>query len=187
MATLLQIRDIYISKGVHVAIPVIPEIMSQKTASQCQAIQSLDFMNASGLPSQILAMIAFEPRIAHGLEEFLSETGHVNFKIQELSNYCLQGEQIPDSINFLQAGALVHASSSDVMLGWSLQEADTELASNEAAGGNKGEFHGMMADWCHSVHPDMKTYEWELNPEHKCLERPWTKVDRVVVLSPTKK
>lgn len=184
IATLLQIRDIFLEQKHPADIPIIPEILDPKNVRQCVSTRSLDFMNASGLPSQILAMIAYNPRIVNGLEEFLSEKGSVNFKIEELSTYCKDGEDIPEELNFLQAIALVDKGSNDVLLGWTVPYDQTETASNMAAAGNRGEFHRMMADWCKAVHPGQQAYEWSLNPGEKCTNRQWTKDDRLFVLSP---
>jgi len=183
LATILQIREIFRTKKEFANIPIIPQIMDPKTALQCSAIRSLDFMDASGLPSQILAMIAYDPRIAHGLEEFLSEAGHVNFQIEELSSYCDEGDAVPEMISFFEASSLVRRASSDVMIAWSLPHAETEMALNQAAEGNKGEFHCMMSEWCQTVQPQLKAFEWLLNPQDKCAQRSWTVNDRVVVLS----
>lgn len=182
IASILQIRDIFLSKNQVANVPIIPEIMNDKLSDQCAAIRSFDFMHASGLPAQILAMIAYNPRIALALEQFLSDRGNVHFQIADLKTYCEEGHARPESLSFHEASALVRSSSDDVLLGWSKPQDETEVALNQAAGGNKGDFHQMMADWCKTVHPDMQALEWELNPADKSSSRPWTKGDKLLVL-----
>lgn len=183
VATVLQIRDIFYHNNMPANIPIIPEIMDPKTSLQCAAIGSLDFMDSSSLPSQLLAMIAYEPRIVHALVEFLSEAGHVTFQIVKLDSYVEEGEEVESPISFWQATALVTSKSTDVVIAWSVPDDETEAAHNKAAAGNKGEFHSMMADWCQTVHPEMPMREWELNPIDKYAKRTWTENDRLVVLS----
>merc|ERR1719401_1982802 len=197
IATLLQIRDIFAEKERIANIPIIPELVDPRTSLQVSAIRCPDFLEASRLPSQILAMIAYEPRIAHGLEEFLSEHGHVSFKVKTIDRFCRPNEDAAQilspkrstdsaapSITFQYLSALISRDSNEVLIGWSLPADETVAVKACLAEGNKGEFHRMIADWCETVHPDMPSLEWEINPKDKHQSRAWTSNDRVLVLSP---
>jgi hypothetical protein len=182
VATILQIRDILLRKG-HVGkdIPIIPEIRDALTENICVSVKASDFIDSSGLPAQVLAMMAYQPRIADVLEEIISENGSVSFAIRKLENYC---EPVPTEISFFQARDIV-AQAGDALVGWSVptsQRHDEELLH---ADGAQGCFHRKMHEILHTVHPDSVSLEWVINPQNKNEKREWSAAeDRVVVLTP---
>jgi hypothetical protein len=117
VVTILQIRDILSKKGMSKSIPVIPEMRSPETEKNCFAVQASDFIDTSGLPAQVLAMIAYQPQIKGVLEEIMSEASSVAFSVRNLKDYMPPGEPLPTSFNFFQASSWVRVSG-DVLVGW---------------------------------------------------------------------
>lgn len=181
VATILQIRDILLKKGRGNDIPIIPEIRDTLTENICVSVKASDFIDSSGLPAQVLAMMAYQPRIADVLEEIISENGSVSFAIRKLDKYCLP---VPSELSFFQARDIV-AQSGDALVGWSLplaQRHDEELLHGQ---GEQGCFHRKMHEILHKVHPDSTSLEWQINPEDKSHVREWSiEDDRLVVLTP---
>jgi len=181
VATILQIRDILLNKGLGRDIPIIPEIRDALTENICVSVKASDFIDSSGLPAQVLAMMAYQPRIADVLEEIISENGSVSFAIRKLDKYCLP---VPEKISFFQARDIV-AQAGDALVGWSVPAAlrhDEELLH---ADGAQGCFHRKMDEILHKVHPESTSLEWIINPQSKNDVREWSaEDDRVVVLTP---
>jgi len=181
VATIMQIRDILLIKGKGNDIPIIPEIRDALTENICVSVKASDFIDSSGLPAQVLAMMAYQPRIADVLEEIISENGSVSFAIRKLEKYC---SPVPSEISFFQAKDIV-AQAGDALVGWSkpaAQRHDEELLH---ADGAQGCFHRKMHEILHKVHPDSTSLEWQINPEDKNELRKWScEDDRLVVLTP---
>jgi len=177
IGVLMQIRDMLSEEkpgqegGSKVAI--IPEIQDPESEMHLMMAQASDYIDTSGLPSQVLAMIGYNPRIADILDEILSEKGRVNFHIRKLQDYIQPGTEPPKSITFFQVQDLANHQG-DVVVGWSLpREVDAEP---------RGEFHRTMAG-----HSQITGHvvSWEINPEDKLTEREWNgSVDKLVVLTP---
>merc|ERR1719380_342492 len=85
-------------------------------------IKAADFIDTSGLPSQVMAMIAFQPRIAPVLDQILS-AGGVTFATRTLQDYIQPGTEPPPSISFFQVQDLA-GYSGDVVVGWSAPRED---------------------------------------------------------------
>lgn len=181
VATIMQIRDILLHKGRGRDIPIIPEIKDSLTENICVAVKASDFIDSSGLPAQVLAMMSYQPRIADVLDEIISENGSVSFAIRKLDKYCLP---VPSKLNFFQARDIV-AQAGDALVGWSVPTAlrhDEELLH---ADGARGCFHRRMDEILHKVHPNSTSLEWQINPMNKNEVREWSSEDdRLVVLTP---
>lgn len=185
MQVLMQIRDMLKERpkqpdshgGPPPRISLIPEIRDAESELHCHMIKAADFIDTSGLPSQVMAMIAFQPRIAPVLDQILSTSG-VSFATRTLQDYIQPGTEPPPSISFFQVQDLA-GYSGDVVVGWSVPMDDEDAAS---FGNNEGigEFHLTIQEQTSCV-ADMR--KWELNPEDKFGTRPWCATrDSLVVL-----
>lgn len=168
LTMVLQIQDILRKNGqAPRSIPIIPEIRdSTLDNKQKSALQITDFINLTGLPSQVLAMVAYQPRILHVLEEIISEEATVHFAVRHLQDYIAPGAAIPESISFLEARDMGH-SFGDMVIGWS-QHWD------------KKPIHGFEH---HAGEVDPKIVEWTINPEDKISARPFSHLDKLVVMT----
>jgi hypothetical protein len=186
VCTLLQIRDLLQSRGVQTKLPMVMTIRDPSTAACCEAISTSDFIDMSSLPSQIVAMIAYEPRIACVLDEMISDKGSVHFNIKCISSYMKRGDApLPDELNFFEVCSIVSKHSRDLAVGWSVPSHETEFQEKCQDDSQLGDFHRMILESCQAVNPDSRTHEWAINPEDKLAARPWTPSDRVVVLGPS--
>lgn len=165
LTMVLQIQDILRKNGRSPgSIPIIPEIRdSTLDSKQCSTVQITDFINLNGLPSQVLAMIAYQPRILHVLEEIISEEATVHFAMRHLQDYIAPGTPLPSRISFLQARDMGH-SFGDMVIGWS------EHWDKKSQHRSPGEV-------------DPKVVEWTINPLDKLAEREFSHLDRLVVMT----
>jgi len=175
ITVILQIRRLLVLRGKPRDVPVVPEIRDSLFERMCLDIKAPDFINSSGVPTQLLAMIACQPRIMSVLDEIISSHGHVRFAIRELAGYVPPGTQIPESLSFMQVSAMVK-SSRDLAIGWSKPD-ETEDQNAEAA-----VFHHKMSQVLKDAHPESRCFAWEMNPPNKTEPRPWSADDRVAVL-----
>jgi hypothetical protein len=177
LAVLLQLRDMVMGgspaqESGKSRIALVPEIMDTETELHCQMIHASDFIDTSGLPSKVLAMIAYNPRIASVLNEILSEDGSTHFAIRELQDYIQPGTETPSSISFFQVQDLANHLG-DVVVGWSMPHGGLGTELDEFG-------HEMKRQSSVSGHREY----WEINPEDKYSERAWNgNHDRIVVLS----
>lgn len=181
VVTILQIRDIVVKKGKG-NIPVIPEIRDHLTERMCGAVKASDFIDSSGLPSQVIAMVTFEPRIANILFEIISEEGVVHFAIKSIKEYLSKGEEAPTSLSFLQATGIVMRSG-DICVGWSLPFEESTESQFQDDASQRGEFHRSMNNVCKVANPGSTLLEWAMNPADKNTPRDWLDGDRIVVLT----
>lgn len=175
IAVLMQVRDLLMERNMSQAsfrVALVPEILDTETEMHCEMVHASDFIDTSGLPSKVLAMIAYNPHIAPVLDEVLSEDGSMGFAIRRLQDYIQPGTETPPSISFFQVQDLAHHAG-DVAVGWSIPR----------AGGHK-----ELDDFGHEMFKHSacsgNVCSWEINPEDKQTEREWNgKDDKIVVLS----
>lgn len=187
MQVLMQIRDTLrglpkqpdTHGGPPPRISIVPEIRDAESELHCQMIKAADFIDTSGLPSQVLAMIAFQPRIAPVLDEILS-AGGVTFATRTLQDYIQPGTEPPPSISFFQVQDLA-GYSGDVVVGWSAPREDgSEDAASFQGNERAGEFLSAIQEQTSGV-AEMRM--WEINPQDKFKERQWCATrDHLVVL-----
>merc|ERR1719217_633394 len=102
-------------------------IRDPATTSCCEAINTADFIDLSNLPSQILATIAYQPRIATVLDEMINEAGRIHFHTKPLTAYMNEEDgPLYESLNFYEVCAIVSKHSEDVVVGWSVPTHETE-------------------------------------------------------------
>merc|ERR1719271_2177284 len=100
----LQIHDILKErKADHTTIPIIPEIRDSLTVKNCTTVEITDFINLAGLSAQLLAMVAYQPRMMDMLDEIFSDTDRVSFAMRKLEAYAAEGTPVPDKISFFEA------------------------------------------------------------------------------------
>merc|ERR1719515_446266 len=129
IGVLMQIREVLKADppeadgatGILPRISIVPEIQDPESEKTCQTIRAADFINTSGLPSQILATIAFRPRVAPVLEAILSPTGRVSFATRKVQDYITPNAEPPSHISFMQVQELA-AASGEVVVGWSRRD-----------------------------------------------------------------
>lgn len=190
IGVLMQIRDIIVdSKAeksmqenpVSTKIPIIPEIQDPESEMHCQMIQACDFIDTSGLPSKILAMVAYNPRINTVLDQILSESSDIKFAIRKLQEYIQPGTEPPSCISFAQVQYLA-SQSGDVVVGWTLpsKEDHPKKAMNTPRSCPKRDFANVMREQASCSTP---VVDWEINPNQKHKERAWNaSIDSLVVL-----
>merc|ERR1719421_641789 len=183
MQVLMQIRDTLrglpkqpdTHGGPPPRISIVPEIRDAESELHCQMIKAADFIDTSGLPSQVLAMIAFQPRIAPVLDELVSANGSVTFAMRSLQDYIQPGTEPPTEISFFQVQDLA-GYSGDVVVGWSSphdgeEEDELEFTQNVKS---------------HAAVLGVDVQQWEINPPDKLATRKWdAKMDQLVVLAAT--
>jgi len=177
ITVLMQIRDVLVGSCEKAApgkprVAIVPEIMDTEAEMHCQMVRASDFIDTSGLPSKVLAMIAYNPRIADVLDEILREGG-VSFAIRRLQDYIQPGTEPPSSVSFYQVQILA-GHVGDVVVGWTLPHGDEEPSASDDF---VGEMHRQAS--CSG-----RLGQWEINPDEKVKERAWDKsFDKLVVLS----
>lgn len=142
-------------------MPIVAEIRDTLTTQQIAATRIADFINLSGVPAQVLAMIAHQPRIAEVLELIISDHAHVSFAVQSMEMYLEPGTPVPEKVSFFEARHIAHKCG-DIAIGWSLPVDEKKQKS-------KGH---------------IKTgTEWQINPPDKTRQREWSRSDdKLVVL-----
>lgn len=182
VAAILQVREMLLESGVSKDITIIPEIKDPLSATMCTHLGITDFIDTSGLPSKVLAMVASQPRIQLVLNEIISQTMRASFSVQSLGMYVAE-ENRPARFNFRQVASLVGACG-DVAIGWSKPFCQTSRAQTLADFGESVEFHNTMAKNCKEAHGKNSMIEYELNPDEKSIEREWSWAeDKIVVLT----
>eukprot|EP00746_Dinoflagellata_sp_MGD_P001484 gnl/MRDRNA2_/MRDRNA2_102790_c0_seq1.p1 gnl/MRDRNA2_/MRDRNA2_102790_c0~~gnl/MRDRNA2_/MRDRNA2_102790_c0_seq1.p1 ORF type:complete len:726 (+),score=90.36 gnl/MRDRNA2_/MRDRNA2_102790_c0_seq1:1685-3862(+) len=188
LVAILQIRDILVKKGVN-NIPVIPEIRSSQTEKNCAAVRACDFIDTSGLPAQVLAAVAYQPKLKGVFQDIISEDGDTTFAVRKLTDYVT--EPPPTSFSFLQASSWVRRSG-DLLVGWSVPYEDSADAQVLSSPCPKGEFRRsikkMMTTKDGLPNENDKSTEvnvdFVLNPPSKTSERTWCfESDQLVVLT----
>jgi hypothetical protein len=184
ITAVMQIRDILAASGIPRQVALIPEIRAPHTERQCANAKIFDMINSAGLPAQVIATIAYQPRVAQVLFELLSaDDCHAGFEIRSLDAYNPHGVEVPEEISFYDAMSFVNRSG-DVLVGWSKPFPDSHEATTMKAPGHKGAFHRTMHNHIHEVHSG-GTYvnvDWETNPFDKCAQRPWCMASDVLLV-----
>jgi len=182
ITAILQIRDMLLESGVSKDIAMIPEIKDPLSRTMCAHLNITDFIDTSGLPSKVLAMVAYQPRIQLVLNEIISQTVRASFSIQSLGMY-MGGDARAARFSFQQVAGLV-AASGDVAIGWSKPVGQTSRAQALEDSEESIEFHNTMAKICKDAHGKNSMIEYELNPVDKTRERDWSwEDDKIVVLA----
>lgn len=166
-------------------IPIIAETRDPDTEAHCRSIDVVDFVDSAVISAQVLAMVAYEPRLSEMLFELVSEYGKMAFEIRDLADYLEEG-MYEDEISFLDATRLALAHG-DLLLGWSSMLFG-QLA-QPARGGSFEEAIGELAspgtEFDQSMHLGHDQLMWEMNPVDKATPRPWhcgSGGDRLAVL-----
>lgn len=184
ITAILQIRDMLLEKGVSKDIAIIPEIKDSLSRAMCEQLSIVDFVETTGLPSKVLSMVAYQPRIQMVLKEMISHDGKANFSMHSLDMY-VNEESRPTHFSFCQISELV-AASGHIAIGWSKHFSQTSRArylsiSHHSSG---VEFHRTMSRICEEAHGKQSMIEYELNPLNKTEEREWSwEDDKIVVLT----
>jgi hypothetical protein len=184
ITAILQIRDMLLEKGVSKNIAIIPEMKDSLSRTMCEQLSIVDFVETTGLPSKVLAMVAHQPRIQIVLNEIISHDGKANFSVRSLDSY-VEKERRPTHLSFGQISDLV-AASGHIVIGWSKQFSQTSKARHlsEADNSTSMEFHKTMSRICLEAHGKHSMTEYELNPVDKTQEREWSwEDDKIVVLT----
>jgi len=184
ITAILQIRDMLLEKGVSKDIAIIPEIKDSLSRAMCEQLSIVDFVETTGLPSKVLAMVAYQPRIQIVLNEMISHDGTANFSVHSLDMY-VDEESRPTHFSFCQISDLV-AASGHIAIGWSKHFSQTSKARylSESDHSSSVEFHRTMSRICLEAHGKHSMIEYELNPANKTEEREWSwEDDKIVVLT----
>eukprot|EP00928_Gymnodinium_smaydae_P069403 TRINITY_DN5287_c0_g1_i1.p1 TRINITY_DN5287_c0_g1~~TRINITY_DN5287_c0_g1_i1.p1 ORF type:complete len:790 (+),score=202.87 TRINITY_DN5287_c0_g1_i1:44-2371(+) len=97
--------------------PVV-EVCSSQAASQLALCGVNNSVNTGVMLSKALAMVGMSV-VAHGvLVDLLSADGN-NFDIMKLPDYLASGEEMPESLSFAEATAIVTRAAQQVLVGWS--------------------------------------------------------------------
>lgn len=158
-------------------IPIIVEVREPETEEHCMHAQVLDFVDSVTMSAQVLAMVAYEPRMSAILHELISETGTMSFAIRDITEYLDPGEDPAEDVSFFDAMQLGLACE-ELVLGWS----------GRPGGGGEDEPHGSSPRRSTLIHavsglPSDFTesqavclseqLQWEMNPPDKITPRPW--------------
>lgn len=160
--TLLQLEHILDSRLEASAprMPVVAEIRDTLTAHQMATTRIADFLNLSGVPNQILAMIAQQPRILEVMEFIISDNAHINFAIESMEKYLEPGSPVPEKISFFEVRRMAHKRG-DVVIGWTFQVDEKQTPTKHTS-----------------------STELQINPPDKNQQRKWSQADdKLIVLS----
>jgi len=186
LTTVMQIRDILAGTGIPREVAIVPEIRDPQSGRQFCNNKIFGFVDSSGLPAQIIGMIAFDPRIARVVSQLISDDSGVELAIRSLQDYCKDGDEedaLPSEISFYDVISYT-ARRGDVAIGWSMLPENSREHKMVQAEGNKGDFHREMKAHLHAVHAGVAydNVEWDLNPVKEEM-RPWcARTDRIVVI-----
>eukprot|EP00929_Paragymnodinium_shiwhaense_P106206 TRINITY_DN7140_c0_g2_i1.p1 TRINITY_DN7140_c0_g2~~TRINITY_DN7140_c0_g2_i1.p1 ORF type:complete len:861 (+),score=176.95 TRINITY_DN7140_c0_g2_i1:117-2699(+) len=183
LTTVLQLRDLISQGGCPHKIHMIPEIRDPWSDRQCLNTKIHEYVDSSGLPAQIIATMAYQPKMASVLMQLISDGGGAEFVVASLEEYLPHGAQMPPSLSFNEAMEVVFASG-DVVIGWTVPWEESMHAELLDAAGHKGHFHRAMHDHMFEMSPDPDASmgrDWEINP-NKTKQRPWHSRDKLIVI-----
>jgi len=183
VTSVLQIRDLILARDKPKNIPVVLEVQSELSEEMCTNNKIFDFVNTSRLPSQILAAIAYNPRIRRVLHEITDHPVSAAFGLRELAEYIPHGQILPDTLNFTQVCEIAAMSSTDAVVGWTKaydERRETMLINDP---GERGKFHRTMLKMLEDANTVVTDHEYEINPPNKLEQRKWSHTDLVVVLA----
>jgi len=189
----LSIRDIFLRRGVSKPIAIVPEIRDALSKRKFLDLKIHDFVDSAEIPSQLMATIAYQPRVIPALEDLINPHTPSSFTTMKLSQYISAGQDMPDKITFHQAYAIV-AASGDVALGWSLPYDEThegqmqaELEADQEQVYSKCKKRTFLLQMCtvaKAAHNRERLHEYEINPADKFAERQWCwDQDQVIVIT----
>eukprot|EP00928_Gymnodinium_smaydae_P096598 TRINITY_DN8568_c0_g2_i1.p1 TRINITY_DN8568_c0_g2~~TRINITY_DN8568_c0_g2_i1.p1 ORF type:complete len:811 (+),score=81.59 TRINITY_DN8568_c0_g2_i1:63-2495(+) len=173
IAALMQFRQMLSQAHSTRCIPIIPEIKDPRSEQLCSICKVSDYINSSGMPNQVLASVSFQPRLRTVLREILSDETPIGFAIRTLQDYIQEGDELPTSISFVEAQAIID-STGDVLLGWSRPDDHVDEASP---------IDHTMKDLISEANGPMMSVPWQFNPCEKMVQRAWSRNDHVVVFS----
>lgn len=175
-------------------IPIVAEVGDKETEEHCRHVRVHDYVDSAAISAQALSMIAYEPRLADMLYDFVSEKGRMNFAIRGIEHY------VPKHVldRFAQDNASLQETDisffdvvrlalqhDELVLGWSKEM----LQRNEATGEmvpRASVLTGSMStddDVPRSADDILAQTVWEMNPEDKLTRRRWfAGVDKLLVL-----
>lgn len=159
--------------------PDRPRDQDPRTERLCAICKISDYIDSSGLPTQVLASISFQPRLRPVLSSLLSDDGSVHFMIRRVDDYIPKGTECPRNLSFLQAQTLV-CCGGDAPVGWTAQ--DRSEKSDSPEDGEDLTFDMTVKALCADAHLPMRFDRWEMNPSDKEAPRPWGEADQLVVL-----
>lgn len=174
------------------AVPIIAEIRDRETEEHCRELEVLDFVDSVTISAQVLAMLAYEPRLKGMLQEIISESGRMTFSIRDVGEYYDDPEEVPgeQDLTFfdVMGMALVHG---ELVLGWTQPRAAEEVLSSRRSLRKSNSFHEQV----HAMqNPQTKNsiyscshdqLQWIMNPADKTQTRTWRtghRGDRLAVL-----
>jgi hypothetical protein len=181
IAAIMQIRASIRAGGKPADIPIVLEIRDSLTEHRCKDAHVSDYINTSRLPSVLLAAVAYQPRIRFVLREIISEDGRAGIIVRKMTHY-IGNLAMPKKVNFAEVCSLV-AAEGDVCIGWSRTKDNASLGDFTDRAPTMNEFHEQMGAIAMEAHASRRCYDYEVNPMDKISSRPWTYLDRLVVIS----
>jgi len=181
IAAIMQIRASIRAGGKPADIPIVLEIRDSLTEHRCRDAHVSDYINTSRLPSVLLAAVAYQPRIRFVLKEIISEDGRAGIIVRKMTHY-IGNLAMPKKVNFAEVCSLV-AAEGDVCIGWSRTKDNASLGDFTDRAPTMNEFHERMGAIAMEAHANKRCYDYEVNPMDKISSRPWTYLDRLVVIS----
>jgi len=147
----------------------VPKIRDHHTEQVVNELNITDYVDSSGIPAQVLAVVANAPELLPVLEELISEDGSVELVICSLAGYLPAGIAPPTTICFWEVMQYA-AAKGDVVLGWTFPvQKPSRMAFDER----------MTKLFAHPTSVD-----WVMNPVDKAEVRAWdVEVDRLAVIS----
>lgn len=154
-------------------IPIVAEVGAKETEEHCRHVRVLDYVDSAAISAQALSMIAYEPRLASMLYDFVSEKGQMSFAIREIDYYVPKHVRSrvgrETDISFFDVVRLA-LQNDELVLGWSKEVLERDEAMPLTA-------DDILAQTV-----------WEMNPEDKLSQRRWISgVDKLLVLCERRK
>lgn len=171
--------------GGEACIPIVVEVAERETEEHCRRMEVLDFVDSAAVASQVISMIAYEPRLAGMLEDLVSETATMTMAIRHLSDYPGPLDE-KRSMSFLDLVEVAQRFG-ELPLGWSKLPGDKDNEDdNERMEGQNVLLQATVERLARASRTMGPTnIEWEMNPADKTARRPWDpKADQLVVLCP---
>jgi len=152
-------------------VKIVPELRDPRSAYLTRMINLTDFLDSAGMPVQVLAALAYQPRLSSLMTSLVGDGGALRFVIRRLEDYLPEQQALPGRISFVEAQHIV-AATGGVLVGWS--ERDEEMEQNKFV---------MLLETEIFQESHAETHiQWKFNPEQKTVERPWASCDRLAVL-----
>lgn len=169
VAAVVQVRHMLAEKNITKYIPIVPEVQDPRTEKLCEICNISSYVDSSGMPVQVLATVALEPRLRPALRDLAGDDGNVGYSIRSLQDYLVPGSKLPERVTFMQLHALI-CQTEDILIGWSWPQDR----------GRETEFSAAME----AYEGVCSVLKWDLNPANKTTERVWTSSDRLCILGP---